>query len=124
MKGHIIIGRKGEALAAKIMRSKGHLIRHKNLRLGRFEIDLVTEHMNILHFVEVKTMATKKFGYPEAHFDPTKQQNVRRAIEKYIESYKATMTFQFDFLAIVLFPAPEYFLFEDFEFWSHRMCSY
>ncbi len=65
MKGHIIIGKSGEALAAKIMRSKGHLIRHKNLRLGRFEINLVTEHINILHFVEVKTMATKKFGYPE-----------------------------------------------------------
>ena len=124
MKEHIIIGRKGEALAAKIMRSKGHLIRHKNLRLGRFEIDLVTEHMNILHFVEVKTMATKKFGYPEVHFGKAKQQNIHQAVEKYIESYKPEIPIQFDLLAIVLFPAPEYFLFEDTEFWSQRRCYY
>lgn len=124
MKGHIIIGKNGEALATKIMRSKGHLIRHKNLRLGRFEIDLVTEHMNILHFVEVKTMSTKTFGYPEAHFGLNQQLNVFRAIEKYIESYRPAMPFQFDLLAIVLFPAPEYFLFEDTEFWNQRQCYY
>ena len=124
MKRHIIIGKSGEALAAKIMQSKGHLIQHKNLRLGRFEIDLVTQHMNILHFVEVKTMATKTFGYPETHFSLTKQQNVHQAIEKYIETYQPAIPFQFDLLAIILCPEPEYFLFEDTEFWNQPRCYY
>lgn len=48
-------GRRGEAIAAAYLELQGYVIRRRNVRLGRKEIDLVASLGRTLAFVEVKT---------------------------------------------------------------------
>lgn len=47
-------GRMAERLAAWFLERRGYRVRERNLRVGRFEIDLVVERDEWLVFVEVK----------------------------------------------------------------------
>jgi len=55
------VGRIGERLALRYLRSLGYSYIEKNFRLGRGEIDLIMSQANELVFVEVKTRQSK-FG--------------------------------------------------------------
>lgn len=115
MAEHNLTGNTGEALAAKYLAEKSYNILHQNWRHSHWEVDIIAEKDGILHFVEVKTKRTKKFGHPEENVDRKKIQNLINASEEYLYQYPQWKRIQFDILSIcILKNEPvEYFLIED-----------
>src|SRR5204862_7818329 len=64
---HLRLGRRGENLAARYLRSDGFKILYRNFRArGGGEVDIVCREkkLNTLVFIEVKTRSSEKFGRP------------------------------------------------------------
>jgi putative endonuclease len=115
MAQHNLTGNTGEALAAQYLSEKGFRILHQNWRHSRWEVDIIAEKDDILHFVEVKTRRTSKFGHPEENVDKKKIQNLINASEEYLYQQPQWKRIQFNILAItILKDEPvEYFFIED-----------
>lgn len=115
MAQHNFTGNTGEALAEVYLSGKGYNILDKNWRHGHWEVDIIAEKDGILHFVEVKTRRTLKFGHPEENVDKKKIQNLINAAEEYLYQQPQWKRIQFNVLAItILKDEPvEYFLIED-----------
>ena len=115
MAEHNLTGNTGEALAATYLSEKRYSILHQNWRHNHWEVDIIAEKDGILHFVEVKTRRTRKFGHPEENVDKKKIQNLINAAEEYLYQQPQWKRIQFNVLAItILKDEPvEYFLIED-----------
>lgn len=115
MAQHNLTGNQGEALAAKHLTEKGYLVLHQNWRHSHWEVDIIGEKDGILHFFEVKTRLTRKFGHPEDAVDNKKIQNLINAAEEYLYQQPQWKRVQFNILSItILKDEPvEYFLIED-----------
>ena len=115
MAQHNLTGNTGEALAAVYLSEKGFKIMHQNWRHSHWEVDIIAEKAGILHFFEIKTRLTKKFGHPEDGVDKKKIQNLINAAEEYLYQHPQWKRIQFNILSItILKDEPvEYFLIED-----------
>jgi putative endonuclease len=80
---HHLLGKDGEALAAKWLQEKGYTILHTNWRHSYYEVDIIASKEEVLHFIEVKTRRNKKFGEPEESVDEKKIRNLLNASEEY-----------------------------------------
>lgn len=94
------IGLWGEKIAVDHLRSQGFLIRHVNWRSGRYEIDIVAERGDEMHFVEVKCRVGGQCQSPEEAFDRNKQQSLMKAANAYIEFFGIDMDCMVDLIAI------------------------
>jgi len=115
MAQHNKTGSLGEGLAARYLTNSGFNILHQNWRYSHWEVDIIAEKGGVLHFIEVKTRRTKKFGHPEEAVSKKKIRNLVNASEEYLYQFPQWQRIQFDILAITLFknvPA-EYFFIED-----------
>ncbi len=114
MANHNDTGKEGEALAGKYLREIGFDILHTNWRYSRYEIDIIAVKDNILHFIEVKTRRSGKYGMPEDGVTSKKFESVSKAVEAYLEQNPDWKRIQYDTLAIMLKgDGIEYFLIED-----------
>ena len=115
MAQHNLTGNTGEALAAAYLSENGYSIMHQNWRHSRWEVDIIAEKDGILHFVEVKTRRTRKFGHPEENVDKKKIQNLINAAEEYLYQQPQWKRIQFNVLAITILKGEpvEYFFIED-----------
>jgi putative endonuclease len=115
MARHNRTGISGEYMAVNYFTGNGYNIMHRNWRHGRWEVDLIAEKDRTLHFIEVKTRLSKRFGHPEEHVDNKKIQNLISAAEAFLYQYPEWQRIQFDILAITIIPGEpvEYFLIED-----------
>jgi putative endonuclease len=111
-------GNKGEQLAAKYLEEKGFAIIAANWRYRFWEVDIIASKENILHFFEIKTRTSDKFGNPEESIGKKKMQNLRNAAEEYQYLHPEWKYIQFDVLAITMnYGQPiEYLLLEDVYF--------
>jgi len=115
MAHHNTTGLEGEKMAAKYFIEKGFTILHQNWRHSHWEVDIIASLNNVLHFIEVKTRRTKKFGYPEEDVSKKKITNLINASEEFLYLHPEWKRIQFDILSINLLqnePA-EYFFIED-----------
>lgn len=112
------IGSKGEALAKSYLENKGYLILAMNWRHGHWEVDIIAAKNGKLHFVEVKTRTSAKYGPPEASVSAKKMQFLRSAAEIYQWQHPEWDKVQFDILGIYmpLGAAIEYLFNEDVYF--------
>ena len=55
MARHMKTGELGEKLAVAFFLKKGFIILHKNWRHSHWEVDIIASHIDVLHFIEVKT---------------------------------------------------------------------
>ena len=115
MAQHNRTGNTGEAMAAEYLSSKGYNIMQQNWRHSHWEVDIIAEKDGILHFMEVKTRRTKKYGHPEEAVSNKKIQNLINAAEEYLYLHPQWKRIQFDILAITILEdePTEYFLIED-----------
>lgn len=115
MASHNQTGVRGEAMAAAHLTQKGFDILQQNWRHSHWEVDIIASKEGILHFIEVKTRRTKKFGHPEEAVSKKKIQNLINASEEYLYQQPQWKRIQFDILSITILKNEpvEYFLIED-----------
>jgi putative endonuclease len=94
-------GNWGEERAATFLAQQGFQILHRNWRALHLEIDLVAMHGSVLVIVEVKTRGTDAFGEPETFVNRTKQKNLIRAANLYLEQNRMDCEVRFDVVGIV-----------------------
>ena len=111
-------GNLGEDIAAKFLTDKGYKLMNRNWRFSHWEVDIIASKDNKLHFVEVKTRHTTKFGYPEENIKKDKMQSLKNAAEAYLNLHPQWKYIQFDVVSIMLWndEPREIFLIEDFYF--------
>ena len=115
MATHNDTGKHGENLAGIYFTQKGYEILYSNWRHGHWEVDIIATKNNMLHFIEVKTRTSEKYGYPEENIDRKKIRYLINASEQFLFLYPQWQRIQFDVLSIILLKNkdPEYFLIED-----------
>ncbi len=102
------LGRKGEDLAHRYLRSSGYKVVARNYRPGEdSEIDIVARDGDKLVFVEVKARSSAEFGSPDRAIDKEKQRHIFRAARSFVtRSGDAWSTVRFDTVAIVFTEPP------------------
>lgn len=114
MARHLSIGKLGEQLAKLYLEKNGFAIMHQNWKHRHLEVDIIAAKENILHFIEVKTRKSLRFGYPEADVSKKKLNYIINAADEYQFQNPGWERIQFDVLSIILRDKDEeYFFIED-----------
>ena len=94
------LGRRGEELAAHLLRRTGYRILARNWRAGRYEIDLVGIRRGEVVFVEVKTRRPGPQSASEA-VSPAQRRNIGRAAAAWMRKNPGVgSSFRFDLIAV------------------------
>ncbi len=104
MAKHNELGIKGEQIAKSFLLKKGYQILETNWRVGKAEVDLITQKNDILVFVEVKTRQNNVFGYPEDSVTDKKEQLLYEAAGFYTREKEYEGEIRFDIIAITIDP--------------------
>ena len=113
---HLLLGRRGEELAADFLRGHGYRLVAANFKLSvgrnlrgalvQAEIDIVAYEGATLCFVEVKTRASDWFAAPEANVDLRKQRQITRAARAYRRAFGLKgAPYRFDVVSVIIPPA-------------------
>ena len=104
---HIESGRFGEHLASRYLSKKSFQIIACNWRSGHLEIDIIATKNDVIHFVEVKTRHSNRFGYPEESVTPKKFRSLQKAANAFLTRFDKVMKIQFDILSVSMLPGKE-----------------
>ena len=97
----IDLGKKGELLAQEHLLQNQYYILHTNWKLGRREVDIIASKDGCLVFVEVKTLSTDVFGYPEWKVNARKRLILQQLAEGYMNRMETLPKgIRFDIIAI------------------------
>lgn len=95
------LGYFGENLASDFLMNQGYSVLEKNYVIRGSEIDLIAEKNGRLHFIEVKTRRTKRFGETLESITPQKIQKLERGILSYLEENgRSDEDFQLDLITV------------------------
>lgn len=84
------VGQKAEDLVAEHLKVKGHTIIARNWKTRFVEIDIISHFRGTVFFTEVKYRKSDHQGGGLAAITPAKLQQMHRAVEWYLHSYKMT----------------------------------
>lgn len=103
MAEHNELGKWGEELAAKYLEQKGYVIRDRDWRQGKLDLDIVAvaDDGETVVFVEVKARKTNAFGQPERAVDVKKIKRLARAADSYVKSLGVSAPLRFDIVSII-----------------------
>ena len=112
---HNELGKYGEELGKNYLAEKEFEILHVNWRYSFYEIDIIARKNNVLHFIEVKTRRSHRFGLPEESVDTKKIKKLMNAAEEYMRQFPGWKRVQYDVLSISIGRdnTPEYFFIQD-----------
>jgi putative endonuclease len=97
------VGAWGEALAARHLRAHGYLIRARNWRCGRGELDIVAERAQTIVFVEVRTRRSDAYGAPQESISAHKRATLIATAQAYLDQHDLRdAQWQIDVIAIEL----------------------
>lgn len=97
------LGRHGEDLAAKYLKRAGYRILERNVRLGRYEVDIIARDGGTLCFVEVRTRATNDPVPPEDTIRDQKRRHLREAARYYMTKHPdPDQYYRFDVVAVIV----------------------
>ena len=97
-----IIGRGGEDLAMEWLRERGYYIVERNWRIGHYEIDIIAQHYDTLHFVEVKTRRNSGWQSAYDSINDAKIRSLRRGAMAFRTIRRIQLNLQFDLIAITV----------------------
>lgn len=96
------LGKDGEGLAVKYLKSNGFKILNKNFRCAIGEIDIVAKEKDTIVFIEVKTRKSDDFTEPFESIGKRKQNKIRNLAEYYLQEKDCSdCEIRFDVLSIV-----------------------
>lgn len=96
------IGGRGEDIAMQWLRDRGYLIVERNWRIGHYEIDIIAQHYDTLHFVEVKTRSAGGWQSAYDSINDAKIRSLRRGAMAYRTIRRIQLNLQFDLIAITV----------------------
>jgi putative endonuclease len=113
-----VTGNKGEEIAAAYLIKKGFRLLERNWRFRHWEVDIIASKGQFLHFMEVKTRRSLRYGRPEESITREKMTNLKNAAEEYQYKYPEWKYIQFNVIAITLMneEVKEIFMIEDVYF--------
>jgi putative endonuclease len=97
------VGRRGEQVAARLLRRKGLVViaESESDKAGEIDLIAIDRGRKTIVFVEVKTHSTTKPGHPAERVDEAKQRRVTRAALRYLKRQKLLGTpSRFDVVAV------------------------
>ncbi len=111
-------GNKGEEIAAVYLRKQGYSLLARNWRFRHWEVDIIASKQQFLHFIEVKTRYSLRYGRPEESITKEKMKNLKNAAEEYQYQHPEWKYIQFDVIALTLVneEVKELFMIEDVYF--------
>ncbi len=111
-------GNQGEEYAAAYLEKQGFHLLERNWRFRHWEVDIIASKGRFLHFIEVKTRHSLRYGRPEESITRDKMSNLRNAAEEYQYLHPEWPYIQFDVLAITMVDekVKEVFMIEDVYF--------
>jgi putative endonuclease len=95
-------GDKGEEIAAAYLAEKGYQVLERNWRFRHWEADIIASRNRFLHFVEVKTRRSLRYGPPEESITREKMNCLKNIAEEYQYQHPEWKYIQFDVIAITL----------------------
>lgn len=108
---HLVLGRRGERMAADHLKTRGHKILHRNFRAPHGgEVDIVCrdKRHEELVFVEVKTRTHEEFGRPFDAVDRKKRRLILRGAMTWLRMLDMPdITFRFDVVEVVMTEPPD-----------------
>ena len=115
MASHNELGRIGEAMAKTFLEEQAFEILHRNWKHSFYEIDLIASKNGILHFIEVKTRRSQRFGLPEESVDQKKLEKMMNAADEFLYQFPGWERIQYDVLSISVGnnDIPDFFFIED-----------
>lgn len=99
MAKHNIFGQEGEKAACECLLKKGYIIRERNWRCGKNEVDIIAEHDNRIIVVEVKTRSSPVEDLSRI-IDTKKIRHLVNAGKAYIERFRLPHELQFDVILL------------------------
>lgn len=107
MAQHNELGKWGEDLATGHMLKLGYAIAGRNIRQGRYELDIIAVKGDVIAFVEVKTRRDD-FADPLEAIDEMKMRKMARAADSYLRERKIRANPQFDVITVTGTPDTGY----------------
>ena len=108
---HLVLGRRGERMAAEHLKARGHKVLFRNFRAPHGgEVDLVCrdKRHDELVFVEVKTRTTEEFGRPFDAVDRKKRRLILHGAMTWLKMLDMPdITFRFDVVEVVMTEPPD-----------------
>lgn len=99
---HLRLGRRGEALARRLVTELGLEVLTSNYRCSDGEIDIVARENEVLCFIEVKTRRRALRTRPAAAVGTQKRRRIIRAARRYLrEIGQPNLTYRFDIVEIL-----------------------
>lgn len=95
------LGLFGEGLAERFLLNKGYKILDKNVRFKKWEADIIAIVDQKLVVVEVKTRQTAEIGEPWRAVTRSKQRQIIKVADHYIQERGIELETRFDIVSIV-----------------------
>ncbi len=83
-----ILGKEGERIAERYLKSKGYKLVERNYRCPVGEMDLIALDHRVIVFVEVKTRSDDRFGVPLESVHRRKQQRMIKAALFFLSQHR------------------------------------
>lgn len=99
---HIELGQEGERIAVNHLVNKGFDIVDRNYKWKNSEVDIICKKDNVLIVVEVKTRNSIALGEPYLSVTRSKQRQIIKVTNHYIEQKNVQEEIQFDVISIIL----------------------
>lgn len=99
-----ILGEEGENSAVFWLKMHGVKVLETNWRVGKSEIDIVSQDGSCIVFVEVKTRSGNYYEYPESSVNASKQKAMIRAAGQWLKQNDSNLSLRFDVIAIEFLP--------------------
>ncbi len=95
------LGNWGEEYSVGYLEKKGFQLVERNYRFQKNEIDIILKFENKLIIVEVKTRQTAEIGEPWRAVTKSKQKQIIKVADQYVQSNQIDLDVRFDVISIV-----------------------